>query len=262
MPGELPRQTLGDILGNTFTLYGRGFLKLAAIVAVTQSIVYLVGFLLLGSVLVPALVSPVGPGIFFLLGILMVVLIIGAVLVQLFAEGALIHTVAVIKLGRDTDFATAMRVGWKKLGQMLGAALLIFLALLGMSITVVGIPFAIYFGVRWALALHAVVVENAGSREALSRSSRLVEGSWWRVLGILLVMAIIVGAITSAASWVLGFIPIIGELIVTVLATPLAIIPPTLLYYDLRAREAPVTIHQAATELGASAPGEPPAPIR
>ena len=114
---------------------------------------------------------------------------------------------------------------------MVGAVILAGLALLGMSITIIGIPFAIYFGVRWTFIWQAVLVEGTGSRAALSRSSDLVKENWWRVLGIVLVVSIIAGAISS----ILSFIPIIGAIIGTILTTPILITGATLLYYDLRA---------------------------
>ena len=128
---------------------------------------------------------------------------------------------------------------------MIGAQILAGLAILGMSITIVGIPFAIYFGVRWTFIWQAALLEGAGPRAALSRSSDVVNGDWWRVVGIIFVVGIIVGAISS----VLSFIPIIGTIIGTILSTPIAIAGATLLYYDLRVRKEGYNLEALAEEV-------------
>jgi len=45
----------------------------------------------------------------------------------------------------------------------------------------------IYLAVQWALAGGAIVAEGAGVMQALRRSAELIRGSWWRVLGFLLI---------------------------------------------------------------------------
>ncbi len=130
---------------------------------------------------------------------------------------------------------------------MLGATILAGLALLGMVITIIGIPFAIYFGIRWIFIWQAVMVEGVGARDALSRSSEAVKGDWWRVLGI----AIVVGIIVWVIGFVVGLIPTVGSTIGVILSTPIGIIGATLLYYDLRVRKQGYSLETLATELNA-----------
>ena len=66
------------------------------------------------------------------------------------------------------------------MGSLIGAMVLATLAILAMSITLVGIPFAIYFGIRWAFIWQAALLEGCGAKDALSRSSDLVRDNWWR----------------------------------------------------------------------------------
>ncbi len=128
---------------------------------------------------------------------------------------------------------------------MIGAQLLAGLAVFGMAITIIGIPFAIYFGIRWIFIWQAVMVEGVGARDALSRSSEAVKGDWWRVLGI----AIVVGIIVWVISFVLQFIPTVGATIGAILSTPIGIIGATLLYYDLRVRKQGYSLETLAKEL-------------
>jgi hypothetical protein len=86
---------------------------------------------------------------------------------------------------------------------LLGSALLVGpgLALLAVSgeaaavALIVGIPLAIVLAalvyVRLAFAAPALLLENLGVIAAMRRSWRLVRGSWWRVLGVLLLTTII-----------------------------------------------------------------------
>ena len=62
---------------------------------------------------------------------------------------------------------------------MIGAEILAVLALIGMAITIIGIPVAIYFGVRWTFIWQAALLQGAGPRDALSRSSDVVQGNRW-----------------------------------------------------------------------------------
>ena len=108
-----------------------------------------------------------------------------------------------------------------------------------MAITIVGIPFAIYFAVRWFFVYQTASLERCGPRAALARSSDLVGDNWWRVFGILLLIGILVGIANAIASGILGLIPFLGPIllvVVTVLFAPVMINAWTLLYHDLRTR--------------------------
>jgi hypothetical protein len=61
----------------------------------------------------------------------------------------------------------------------------------------VAIVLAVLLYVRLAFAAPALLLERLGVVAALRRSWRLVAGSWWRVFGILLLGAIIAGAING-----------------------------------------------------------------
>ena len=58
--------------------------------------------------------------------------------------------------------------------------------------------FMIFVFVRLAVAVPAVVLEATGPVNAMRRSWQLVRGSWWRVFGIVLLAAIVVGIIGFA----------------------------------------------------------------
>jgi hypothetical protein len=81
---------------------------------------------------------------------------------------------------------------------VVGVLLAVLLALASPVLLVIGIPLAIaaaclgvYLYVRISLASAALVLEKASVRSALTRSSVLVKGDWWRVFGILLLVQLI-----------------------------------------------------------------------
>ena len=161
---------------------------------------------------------------------------------------------------------------------LLGSALLVGpgLALLAVSgeaaavALIVGIPLAIVLAallyVRLAFAAPALLLENLGVIAAMRRSWRLVRGSWWRVLGVLLLTTIIasiangllqtpfsiIGAVIAAAvapgdaggstAAITPAVVItsvsgnIGTVIASTVTAPFSAAVTALLYIDLRIR--------------------------
>ena len=105
----------------------------------------------------------------------------------------------------------------------------------------------VYLAVRWYFVPQAVVIEGARGPLALSRSSLLVTGSWWRTFGLVLLAQLAIAipsflllapfnaiaANTDRAVWVL-----VGSAVTTSVTTPFVALYSILLYYDLRARKA------------------------
>jgi len=249
---------IGGILGDAFRIYGGNLLRLLAIVAIVEvplgivAIVFgLVGFLGaggLGMVGDPwALGAFIGTMVAFIVVFAIVSIVAGVLM-----TGAVIHAVSEQYVRKTISIGEAYRFALGRLGSMLGAAALAGLAVFGMAITVIGIPFAVYFGVRWLFVYQAALLEVTGPRAALSRSSALVKGTWWRVFGIILVIGIIV----FAASAILGLIPVVGSIIGTILVTPFGVAGGTLLYYDLRVRKEEYSLEGLASELQISIGGE------
>ena len=136
----------------------------------------------------------------------------------------------------------------------------------------------VFIAIRFAFAVPVVVVESVGALDALRRSWRLVSGSSWRVLGYLIVFALLVGVVGAILSTVinivvspirptslttfeidptrLGISTFITGLITSALM-PLPAIGTALLYFDLRWRRGEPVPHGGA-EASAAPPGQPP----
>jgi hypothetical protein len=122
----------------------------------------------------------------------------------------------------------------------------VVLAALGILLGAILIVPGIYLFVRWYFVPQAVVLESAHGAAALRASGRVVEGSWWRTLGLIvlvnvvaLVVAIVLGAPFTAAAdnadralWAL-----IGQIVASTVTQPFGALFSTLLWYDLRARK-------------------------
>ena len=122
----------------------------------------------------------------------------------------------------------------------------VLLAALGILLGAVLILPGIYLFVRWYFVPQAVVLEGAKGAGALRASGRLVEGAWWRTLGLIFlvnVVAVLVVFVLNApfaaaadnadrALWAL-----IGEIVGSSLVQPFGALYSTLLYFDLQARK-------------------------
>ena len=96
----------------------------------------------------------------------------------------------------------AVRLGWERRRQLAGGLLRASAIVLGLLITVVGIPWAIRQVVRYQFMPHAVILEDLDGKAALARSTDLVRGRWWHTA----VFAAILQGVLVAANLLVGLI--------------------------------------------------------
>jgi len=147
-------------------------------------------------------------------------------LAQLVLTGVLTVVISRAVLGEGVDLGEAWRRVRGRIPALVGVSLLTGLIVLGVVVVcllpgilsaIAGAPTgltvllfvlggiaaaggAIYLYVSLALSGAALVLERASVTTALGRSRRLVKGNWWRVLGVLILTSLIVGAITVIVS--------------------------------------------------------------
>ena len=264
-----------DILDGIFMLYRQHFRLLFGIVAVY--IVIGLGFDLISVSAATAAAPGTGIVITLLAGI-------GSFIVSFLVVAGLAYASALVYLDRDITAQDALKQAWRRFFSLLGSAILWGLVVVGLSVTIIGIPFAIYFSVRWGLYTLPVLFEETTARNALRRSTELVRGTWWRVFGIMLAVSVIafmisfilevsfgfiltlmgVAEIEGATLWdtirrlfipipsEIGWIPYAIRRLVSVaiagLAMPIGIIGSALLYFDLRVRKEGFDIEMQVTE--------------
>lgn len=223
-----PRQ-LSEIVDAAISLYRHNFgefLGIAAValpVDVVAAVVPAVIHNRIASLIATALIS------------------IPTLVVSIVVTAAIARAVADVADGQPADFNRAYRQVLDRLGALLLAALRVIGITVLIAMTIVGIPFAIYLGVRWFFIAQAVVIENTNSGDALSLSADIVKGSWWRTFGIVIIVSLLatvpsfgVGALFAWAT------PIASALISAVIATivrPFTAGAFTLLFFDLFSRE-------------------------
>jgi hypothetical protein len=159
-----------------------------------------------------------------------------------------IHALDAIAAGKRPSAGQVLIAGFEAFTPLFGA---VVLAALGITIGFLAliVP-GVYLAVRWYFVPQAVVVDGARGPAALTRSSQLVQGFWWRTFGLVVLANLAVAlpgvlllapfdaiaASSDHAMWRLA-----GTIITTSVTTPFVALYSTLLYYDLLARRAPAT---------------------
>jgi|GEM_PF-1490399 len=264
---------LGRLFGDTFNIYFKNFLRFIAIAAMATIILTALAlpfFYMFGlqelmdeiNVYNTSTVTDIDPliqalrdffansaliayGLFFIVAYL-----VGYSLIK----AALAHGTAQHFFRPQIDPWTAYGSAWKRIFRYILVNLLIGLAVGALAITLVGIPIAIWLGVRWVFVGHAVLFEDARIGAAFSRSSQLINNNWWRALGYGLLFGLITSVINSAIS----MIPLVGYPIGIILTTPITIIGLTLFYFSLRVENEGYSTHRMKSDLDAWDEGKKP----
>ncbi|WP_231905058.1 MULTISPECIES: glycerophosphoryl diester phosphodiesterase membrane domain-containing protein [Streptomycetaceae] len=204
---------------------------------------------------------------------------------QVLAIALLTMVVSRSVLGRPVTFAETWRDARPQLGRLLGLLLVVVVVpALGLGIGIVpgaivadtgsvgaGIALVMLGGaiasavVCWlavslSLSAPTLMLEKQGVRAALTRSFRLVRGSWWRIFGIGLLSGLLVFLLTAllqvpfttialsagpVGSWPNLVVTAVGAVIGTTLALPFTAGMTTLLYIDQRIRREGLDIELA-----------------
>ena len=194
---------------------------------------------------------------------------IAALLVP-FSVGALYRAATSLAAGNLETVGSVLAGTARRYFAVWGIVILGALVAIGM-IGIVTIPVVLWVLIRWSVAIPALFAEGIGPVKALGRSWNLVRDNWWRTLGILIIVTIMVSLIQTALATLFGgaaaLVPgLTGDIragIVTTVTTlidalvgaiqPIAI---TLLYLDLRVRKEGLDLDQLARQ---AAPGTAPA---
>jgi hypothetical protein len=199
---------IGDILDGAITAIRRHpllILGIGAVLAViTAGLDFLVQKLLFSDLQELAAATNLGPGatdeeisnaLFGLLGTALLATLPTALLTTLLAavaNGLLAAVMGRAVLGREVTFSIAWAEVWPRMLPLLGVGLA-YSVLTTIGAMLCLIPGVVVY-VFWALASPALVLERGTFKQAFSRSVKLVSGSFWRVLGILLL------------AWLIGYL--------------------------------------------------------
>jgi len=249
-PGEPAKRIgVGDVIGETFSIYGQN-----------------VGTLL-GAALAVFVVIGLVSGILQHSGGLILVLLATAVSLagQALFTGFVVELVSDVRDGRRDQ----------TIGDLFSAASPYILPLIGFGI-LFGIGIAIGFILIvipglilltfWSLGAPAIVVEGVGPIDAFRRSWQLVRGNAWPVFGVLVIAFVIVVVIQAilaaianpigngeASTW-------IASIVSGTITAPIYALAVTVMYFELAGETAAPATPQTAAPPPASAPPPPSAP--
>ncbi|MFF1375673.1 glycerophosphoryl diester phosphodiesterase membrane domain-containing protein [Streptomyces sp. NPDC058308] len=317
-PGVIPLRPLGvgEILDgavSTMRAHWRTVLGISLTVAVLTEIVVVLlqGLVLNESVDTEALDDPsatVGEltramgDTMLSSGVVLVITLLGtivatALLTMVTSRAVLGKPVTATEAWRDSRPQLAKLFGLTLLIPLIGAAIVFVGILPGLLIALAGpsdagatlavlgglaaTVAALWIVVRLSLASPALMLEKQGIKKSLTRSAKLVRGSWWRVFGIQLLAAIIANVVASiivipftfiagavSGDGVTGFLDSTGELgwtflivsgvgsvIGSMLTFPITAGVTVLLYIDQRIRREALDLELARA---AGLPGHTP----
>jgi hypothetical protein len=228
---------VGELFGDALRVFARHawlFILLSAAVVVPVEIaVEGIGLEMLTGAYdeSPPLVQSIAPTV---VGFLVITPIITAIC---------IYALQSIAGGERPSAGQVLVAGFEAFTPLFGAVVLAALGIaLGFAALIVP---GVYLAIRWYFVPQTVVIEGARGPAALSRSSEIVQGFWWRTLGLVVLANVAVAipgvlllapfsaiaASTDEAVWAL-----IGTILSTSVTTPFVALYSTLLYYDLLAR--------------------------
>ena len=194
---------------------------------------------------------------------------IAALLVP-FSVGAMYRAATSLAAGNLETVGSVLLGTLRRYFAVWGVVILAALVFLG-AIAIVTIPVVLWVVIRWSVALPALFAEGIGPVKALGRSWNLVRDNWWRTVGILIIVTIMVSLIQTALAFLFGGVAAVvpglsddlrAGVVTTVTTlidalvgaiTPIAI---TMLYLDLRVRKEGLDLDQLAR---LAAPGTAPA---
>ena len=201
-------------------------------------------------------------GLFGLLGVTLVLSLAAGVVWILGLSASVFLTASQLDGAGEITPGQAWRLGSGRFWAMLLLFVIAGLAMtLAMILTVVTIGLflivVVWVTTRWIVSVQALLLEDAGAGEALSRSWDLTRGNFWRALGIAAVLYAMT-IVISAPAQILGFLPMFfledGEIantaafygtmavaqtlgvLLNLVLSPLAALMFTHLYVDLRIR--------------------------
>lgn len=227
-PAAPKRLGVGDVVNETFSIYGQNF---GALILSAIAVFVVVG-------LVAGILQGIG-------GVLL-----GLLAAALRVAGHALYTGFVVKLVQD------VRDGRRDeaVGDLFSAAAPFILPLIGFGIlfglaVTVGFVFLIVPGLIlitfWSVGAPAIVVEGIGPIEAFGRSWRLVRGNAWQVFGVLALVLLIVigiGIVLAVIATPIGDGEVatwIASIVSTTITAPIFSIAVTVLYYELSGASPP-----------------------
>jgi hypothetical protein len=185
-----------------------------------------------------------------------------AILMIPFTVGALYRAATSLAAGNVETIGSVLAGTARRYFAVFGIVILAGLVALG-SIGILTIPVVIWVLIRWSVATPALFAEGVGPVKAVGRSWNLVRDNWWRTVGIVIIVAIMVSLIQSALgvlfTGIAAVVPGLGDdlraglettvaTLIDALVSAITPIAITMLYLDLRVRKEGLDLDQLARQ--------------
>jgi hypothetical protein len=239
------RFSTGAVLGETFAVF------FSSIVPLVITALIMVPFGLLALAIVKSIGDPtMAQAVDKMLGL------VQNLVISPLATAAIVYAVFQRMRGREVEVGDAIRVGFSKLGLVVGVAILQGLATLaGLIFCIVpGLIVATMLAVSVPVAVEEPRSAGTGAGSVLSRSSELTEGHRWSVFFVFLCLillamgaGIVVGLVAGISSPGNTLLIEIVSLPLVVVATGLSATASTVMYYRLRSVKESLDVDQIAS---------------
>jgi hypothetical protein len=248
---------IGEIITMTFGLYSEKFIQYLIPFLIAGAITGILTMVISAVIIIPATLSPTAtpeeilawlPGYFAaVLALAIVTGIIGWIISMITQGIGVKFTADTLEKGQAT-LLTSFNFTVSKLLSLLAVSIITgTLIVIGfIALVIPGIILAIIF----SLVVPAIIIENTGALESLSRSRLLVSHRWLKTFGLLLLLYVIIGIVSVLLGIISAPFGIAATLVSSMLAAfiqPILPIALTLYYYSMIAR---------------ATPQEPPLPIQ
>jgi hypothetical protein len=242
---EIRTMSFGEILDMGFRIVRNHFVLLVGLYA----------FLYVPLGLAAQLMMPANqvPDPATLLGGLLPILLIW-LLAQPILTAAITHAIAESYLSRTVTFGGALQFAFSIFLPLLGTSILATLVVVaGLLLIIPGIILSLTF----MLLASVMVIERVFAFRAMERCWTLMKGNLMRALALLLVTAILAGALSAGVSLIAGSIPYLGVLLGGVAegaANAFLTAVFVVLYFDIRCRKEAFDLEHLAGQVAAGSP--------
>ncbi len=236
MKVELRERSFGELVGQSYSLAGVHFLKLALIIGILglPTVIYQLLVMRSGEV-----GGPQEAGATAMVGVL-VLLILNLILVPL-QQGASVLLVASSFTGDNPTLADCFKVAFRRLGDILLLSIVVGL-IVGFGFLLLIVP-GLIFMTWYYVSIPALLVEKISRSQAMERSKSLGLGNRMNILGFAIVttllLALIGGFIGGLIGGVAGsgYTQILVSYVINVAFSTVGIVAPVVYYFNLRVKK-------------------------
>jgi hypothetical protein len=242
---EMGTFRLAGVFQKAFAIYGRRFVPLVILTLIAS----VPGYITLFLFPFPDMSGGVDPDTLITFGYAVGTMLLMMIVTGALAGGAVIYGVVQDLRGRPFSVSESLLVALRRLLPLIGVGFCVgILVVIGVILLVV--PGCILLSML-LVSTHACVVERTGVFASMSRSRTLTRGHRWKVFGMVVLLAIVIGILSTVVGAVFSLAGPYASLIATqafnLIAGAFDSVLFTVLYFQLRVAKEGVDIDKIAS---------------